>query len=232
MAQRATSLGPKPSLFFFLFFGGFCFFFFALFFFVFLIEKKPVFPLEKGIFCLFSMFLFLSPWTFFGLPPFFLFLFLCLSLSLSFYCLFFLLVFLLCFIFVSCFCLFFISLSSLLLFHEKNNMNIFNCNFFFSWNIFSFFLVSCLAFLFQIPFSYLLLFPDFKFFLFNINVFSFKKNKLISTKKQTKKLQQNGFFMNLCFAKCEKLSFFLPLFCQILVHVQKNTIKKGISAHF
>ena len=118
MAQRATSLGPKPSLFFcfcffvvlFVFFGGFkgqvrwpkgpphlalnppyFLFVFLLLFVFFLVpclslllidKKKPVFfPLEKGIFCLFSMFLFLSPLTFFGLPLF-LFLFLCLSLFL------------------------------------------------------------------------------------------------------------------------------------------------------
>ena len=100
MAQRATSLGPKPSLFSFFF--GFCFFS-LLCFLCFLIDKNPVFPLEKGIFCLFSMFLFLSPLTFFGLPLF-LFLFLCLSVVLFFFPSF--LVFLFCFIFVSCFCLF------------------------------------------------------------------------------------------------------------------------------
>ena len=46
---KGTSLGPKPSLF------SFCFFWFLFFFFallsLFLIDKKPVFPLEKGIFC-------------------------------------------------------------------------------------------------------------------------------------------------------------------------------------
>ena len=67
MARRATSLGPKPSLVVFVF----------LFF---LIQKETlVFPLEKGIFCLFSVFLFLSPLAFFDLPLF-LFLFPCLSL--------------------------------------------------------------------------------------------------------------------------------------------------------
>ena len=129
MAQRATSLGPKPSLCSFCFFFVFFIAFLSLLFFN---RQKPVFPLEKGIFCLFSMFLFLSPLTFFGLPLF-LFLLLCLSLSLVFlssFLSFFLLSF--CFLFVSCFYLFFMFLSSLLLFHEKNNMNIFNCNFFFS----------------------------------------------------------------------------------------------------
>ena len=39
------------------------------------------------------------------------------------------------------------------------------------------------------------------------------------------------FFMSLCFAICEKLSFFLAIFEQILVDVQKH-YKIGISAHF
>ena len=84
MAQRATSLGPKPSLcfgvssffvfclfvffeltppyflFVFVFFFFFCFCFLCFPFFVFLIDKKPVFPLKKGIFCLFSVSPFVS----------------------------------------------------------------------------------------------------------------------------------------------------------------------------
>ena len=113
MARRATSLGPKPSLFVFVFFwflffvlfffcGGFkgqvrwpkgpprlalnppyllfLFLFFVPFLSLLLIEK-PCFLPKKGIFCLFSVCLFLSPLTFFGLPLF-LFLFLCLSLAL------------------------------------------------------------------------------------------------------------------------------------------------------
>ena len=151
MAQRATSLGPKPSLFFvfvffllffvcfFCFFGGFkgqvrwpkgpphlalnppylfFLFFWVLFFSLLcflclLIDKKTCFfPLEKGVFCLFSMFLFLSPLTFFGLPffcfPFSVSLLLfsfylpsCLSFLLSFSFLFLSLSFL---IFLHCFC--------------------------------------------------------------------------------------------------------------------------------
>ena len=65
--------------------------------------------------------------------------------------------------------------------------------------------------------------------------FWFQKNKLkkhIFSKKGG--LQQNGvFFMNLCFAKCQKLSFF---FWHFFLHVfgcfSKNTIKIGILAHF
>ena len=133
----------------FLLFLLFCFFW--VLFFGCLIQKKPCFPPEKGIFCLFSVFLFLSPLAFFGPPSFSV----SLSLSLSFL-LFFLSSFLSLFFAVFWFLVsvsFFIFLSSLLFFHERNNIKIFNCKFFFS-EIFSLFLVSCL-FLFQVPFSYL-----------------------------------------------------------------------------
>ena len=88
MAQRATSLGPKPSLFVFCFvfvlfflvfsFGPphlalnppylfFLFFFFVVFLFFFVpflslcLIEKPCFPPGEGIFCFFSVFPFLSP---------------------------------------------------------------------------------------------------------------------------------------------------------------------------
>ena len=42
-----------------------------------------------------------------------------------------------------------------------------------------------------------------------------------------------GFFMNLCFAKCEKLSFFLgQFFWHFFGCFFKNTIRIGILAHF
>ena len=48
-----------------------------------------------------------------------------------------------------------------------------------------------------------------------------KKKKQIFGQKGG--LQQNGFFINMCFGKCEKLSFFLcPFFGQILGDVQKT----------
>ena len=177
------------------------------------------------------MFLSLSPLTFFGLPLF-LFLFLCLSVVLFFFPSFlsFFFAFFLFLVLVS----FFPFLSSLLLFHEKKNIKIFNCNFFPEIFSLSFGFLSCFSV--SNPFFLSLLFPDFKLcFLFNINVFSFKKNKLKSTKKTKKsQLQQNGFFfMNLCFAKCQKLSFFF--FASFLPNFgwcSKNTIKIGISANF
>ena len=126
MARRATSLGPKPSLFCLVFS---CFFFFVLFF--------CFFPLEKGIFRLFLSVSLCFSLAFFGLPLFQC-LFLCLSLVLVFLSSF-LSFLLLSFVslFLSLFCCF--CLSSLLLFHERNNIKIFNYKPFFI-NPFSFFL--------------------------------------------------------------------------------------------
>ena len=123
MVQRVTPLGPKPSLFVFLLF--FCFLSFPF-----------CFPPKKGIFLfIFSVSLSFSL-NLFWPPPFSV----SLSLSLSCSCVsFFLLVFLFAFFLFLVFVSFFIFLSSLLLFHEKNNMKILNCNFFVS-SIFSLFL--------------------------------------------------------------------------------------------
>ena len=100
-------------------------------------------------------------------------------------------------------------------------------------NIFSFFgFLSC--FLFEISFSYLCFFPDFEFcFLFNIIVLGFK-NPSCKTQFISKKWLCNitFFFINLCFAKCEKLSFFWgAFFCNFLVVFEKH-YKIGILAHF
>ena len=167
MAQRATSLGPKPSLFS-CFFFWFLFFFFALLS-LFLIDKKPVFPPRKGHFLLiFNVSLSFSL-NLFWPPPF------SVSLSLSLCCSFFFpsfLSFFFAFFLFLVFVSFFPFLSSLLLFHEKKNIKIFNCNFFLKY--FLFLLVSCLAFLFQIPFSYLC------FFLFLSYVFCSTSMFLVS----------------------------------------------------
>ena len=99
------------------------FFMFFLFSFLSLLfnTKKTLFSPRKGHFYLFSVFLFLSPLAFFGLPLF-LFLFLCLSL------------FFFSFFLPSCL---FLSFSFFFaLFHERNNIKIFNCKFFLI-NIFS-----------------------------------------------------------------------------------------------
>ena len=199
MAQRATSLGPKPSLFSFCFFWVFVVFFFAFLSLFFDRQKTCFSPIEKGIFCLFSMFLFLSPLTFLASP------FFCFSFSVSLFLLSFFLSSCLsfCFLFVSCFCLFFIFLSSLLLFHEKT-MNIFNCNLFFFLKYFLFLLVSCLVFCLK-SFFLSLLFPDYKLCVCSTSMcLVSKKTKLKSTKKKQKnKLQQNGFF------------FYEPVFCKM-----------------
>ena len=168
------------------------------------------------------MFLFLSPLTFFGLPLF-LFPFLCLSVPLFFLPSFlsFFFAFFLFLVFVS----FFPYLSSLLLFHEKKNMKIFNCNLF-SWNIFSFFWFPVLLFCFKS------LFLIFAFFLILSYVFSstsmFLVSKITNWEAQKNKKKQiatkRGFFMNLCFAKCEKLSFFFfcPVFANFWLMFKKH----------
>ena len=116
MARRATSLGPKRSLFVLVVFW---------FVFCFLKQKKLVFLPEKGISCLFSVFLFLFPLAFFGIPLF-LFLFLCLSV---FFFVFFLFVFPFCVLLVPCFCLFCFFFFIAFFFHERNNIKILNCKF-------------------------------------------------------------------------------------------------------
>ena len=67
-------------------------------------------------------------------------------------------------------------------------------------------------------------------FLFNINVLGFKKTKLKNTNFWSKgELQQNGFFMKLCFGKCEKLSFFCPLFAKFWLMFKKHYKKRYFS---
>ena len=166
------------------------------------------------------MFLFLSPLTFFGLPLF-LFPFLCLSVVLFFLPSFlsFFFAFFLFLVFVS----FFPYLSSLLLFHEKKNMKIFNCNLF-SWNIFSFFWFPVLLFCFKS------LFLIFAFFLILSYVFSSTSMFLVSKrtnwearKNKKNKLQQNGFFYEPVFCKMWKvIVFFSPFFANFWLMFKKH----------
>ena len=85
MAQRATSLGPKPSLFYFFFsfcvFWGFVFLFFCFRVFAFAI-KSPVFPPKRGMVCVFFCVSLCFSLALFELAPFSLLVF---SLSLSLY---------------------------------------------------------------------------------------------------------------------------------------------------
>ena len=151
------------------------------------------------------MFLFFSSLNLFWPPPFSV----SLSLSLSCSCLsFFLLVFFFAFFLFLVFVSFFIFLSSLLLFHEKNNMKILNCNFFFP-SIISLFLVSCLVFSLKSLFLSL-------FFLILSYVFcstslflGFKKPKLKNTNFWSKGgLQQNVIFYEPVFCKMWKVIVF------------------------
>ena len=186
-------------------------------------KKNLVFPLEKGISCLFSVFLFLSPLAFLAS------LFLCFSFSVSLFSSFlsfFLLVFVFAFFWFLVLVSWFLFLSSLLFFHERNNIKKFNCKFFLHpyFIIFwfpVFFLSS--SFLLSLPF------PDFKLcFLFNIKVFGFKTDN----QKKTEFFGQKGvatkraFFNQPLFCKMRKvIVFFVPLFWANFGRCSKNTIK-------
>ena len=209
MARRATSLGPKPSLFIISFLLGWvCF---LLSFLCFSLQKNWVSPPRKGHFCLFLSLSLCFSLAFFGLPLF-QFLFLCLSLVL-FFCL-------PCLFCLLSFGSFFLSLSFLLFLlfafvsWKEQHQGILIAISFLS-SIFS--LLggggSCLVFPFQIPFSYLcvlLFFPDFElYFLFNMNVLGFKTNNTKNTIFWSRGgLQQNAFFYQPVFSKCEKVIVF------------------------
>ena len=155
------------------------------------------------------MFLFLSPLTFFGLPLF-LFLFLCLSVVLFFFPSFlsFFFAFFLFLVFVS----FFPFLSSLLLFHEKKNIKIFNCNFFLKY--FLFLLVSCLAFLFQIPFSYLCFFLILSYVFCSTSMFLVSKRTNWKAQKNKKKpiATKRGFLWTCVLQNVKSYRFFFASF--------------------
>ena len=204
MAQRATSLGTKPSLF------VCCFvFFFPFLSLLFNSKKKPCFfPQKRAFFCLFlSVSLCFSLAFFLGLPLF-QFLFLCLSLPF-----FFLSSFLSFFFAFFCFLVFvslFPFLSSLLLFHEEDNIKNIQLQSFSSL-IFSLLggFLSC--FIFEIPFSYLCV------FLLSLSYVFCSTSLYLVSKIQVEKHQflvkrgvstKRFFFMSLVFCKMRKVIVF------------------------
>ena len=218
----------------FLFFFCFCFVFvfvicLFLSFLCFLIHKNLVFPLEKGIFCLVLSVSLCFSLAFFWPPPFSI----SLSLSLSCSCpFFFLLVFLVCFLLVLVYVSFFPFLSSLLLFHERNNIKIFNCNLSLHQH-FLLVLFPVLCFLSN-PFFLSLLFPDFKLcFWFNINVFGFKTNSLTKQKFLVKRgvATKRFLFIWTCVLQNVKTYHFLPFLGNVWLMFKKH-YKIDISAHF
>ena len=212
----ATSLGPKPSLFLF------CFVLFLfLFSFPFFASKrqKTCRPPRKGhllfIFECLPLFLLSLFWP----PPF------SISLSLSLSCSilsFFLLVFLFCFLFVPYFSLF-LSLSFFFAFvsWKEQHQSIKLLLFFLKY--FLFFGVSCLGVSVQSLFLSLF-FPDFKLcFLFNINVFGFKKQSWKTPIFGQKGGCNKTVFLWTCVLQNVKSDrLFCPIFCPILVDVQKH----------
>ena len=221
------------GLFFLCFFVYFFFFLFLFFWFLvfgfFFTKKNLVFPLEKGIFCLFSVFLFLSPLAFFGLPLF-LFLFLCLSL------------FFFSFLIPSCLC-FLLSFGSLFWYLSlfffllcfsfmKGTTSKYSIASFFFINIFSFFGFQsffCFKFLFlifAISWFSVMFFVQHQGFWFQHK--QLKKQNVWSTRG----LQQNGvFFYQPVFYKMSKVIVF-GHFGAIFGWCSKSTVKIGISAHF
>ena len=129
----------------------FCFFWFVFVPFLSLLctAKKPCFPPRKGHFWFIFECLPLFLLTFFWPPPLSMFL----SLSVSSSCPFFLsfLSFFFAFFCFLVFVSFFPFLSSLLLFHEKNNIKLFNSKVFLHQSFLFFGFLS--SFLFEIPFS-------------------------------------------------------------------------------
>ena len=222
MAQRATSLGAKPSLFiiscFFCLVVSFPFFAFY--------TQKPCFPLDKGIFCLFLSVSLCFALAFFGLPLsqlFFLFLCLSLSLSLSLLFLSFFLPSCLCFCFllVPCFCLvlpFYLFFAFVSWKEQHQNIKLQS----FSSSIVSLFLVSCLVISFK-SLSYLCFFLILIYVFVQHQCFGFKKKQV----EQHQFLVKRGVatklpFMNLCFAKSESYLFFLPFFGKFWLMFKKT----------
>ena len=161
--------------------------------------QKVLFFTEKGYFESLPLFLLSLVWP----PPF------SISLSLSLSCSF-LFSSLLSFFFAIFWFLVFVSffpfLYYLLLFHERNNIKIFNYRVFHDQYLL-FLGVSCL--IKKNIFLSLFFFPDFKFCFCSTSMFLVSKTQVKNTILWSKGgLQQNFFgFMSLCFAKCEKLSF-------------------------
>ena len=217
---RATSLGPKPSLFvFFVCFLLLFVFFLVPFLSLLLIEKPDFSPWKRHFWFIFSVSLSSSLNLFW--PPPFLFVFLCLSFALVFlssFLSFFGLSF--CFLFLSLFhCSFFFAFVSSIEQHENIKLQ-----FILFINMFSFFgFLSC--FLFEIYFSYLCFFLILSYVFCSTSLFLVSNNPSWKTPMFGHKGGCNitVFFMNLCFAKCEKLSFFLGglFFGKFLVAFQK-----------
>ena len=232
-------------LVFCVFFGVFFFFLFCVFFllvfccfvFPFLASEwqKTCFPPKKAFFFVYFWSVFLC---FFWPCTCSISRLLSLSLSLSLVLFFFssLLSFFVCFLLVpSFFSLYLFFFSVLFAFVSWNhNIEIFNFKVFFINPMSVFGLLSCfslsnpffLSLFFFLVFSYV--------FLFNINVFGFKKTQVEKHHLLVKRgVATKRFFNNLCFEKCEKLSFFFwPFFGQNLGWCSESTVKIGISAHF
>ena len=214
---------------FFWFFLGFLVFCFGSFpFFVF--NRKTLFSPQKGHFLFIFHCLPFFLHSLFWPPPFSLFL--SLSLSFSFFLPSFLSFFFAFFCFLA-FVSFFLLVSSLLLFHEKNNIKIFNYKVLFI-NPFSFLLVSSLLFLSNPLSLSLFFFPDFKFCFCSTSVFFFKKCKFKKHQffKKNRGCNITVFLWTCVLQNVKSYRFLGGHFFAFFGCFSKNTIKIGISAHF
>ena len=223
MARRATSLGPKPSLFVFFvcFLLVFFFFFLVHFLSLFLIEK-PCFPPQKRAFFVFFLGVSLSfSLAFFRLPLFH-FLFLCLSvflfflpsfLSFFFASFLFLVLVSFSFFFLLCFCFL------------KRTTSKYSIRKFFFIHPFSFLLVSSLLFSYKFPFLIFAFFLILSFVFCSTSVFGFKECKFKKTHffKKRGVAQHNGFFLWTCVLQNVKsYRFFLGIFWLFFKKHYKN----------
>ena len=166
-------------------------------------------------------------------PPF------SISLSLSLACsflYFFLLVFLFCFLLVPCFCLFLCFSVFFAFVSWKEHQNIQLQSFFI--NPFSSFWFPVLFSLWN-PFFLSLLHPDFKLCFCSTSMFLVVKTQKTPIFGQEGGCNKTFFFMSLCFAKCDKLSFWGPFLGKFWLMLKKHyklryfsTFLKAKNDHF
>ena len=180
----------------------------CVFSFPFFASNRNCFPLEKGIFVYFWV----SPFVLLSLfwpPPFSISLSPSLSLSLSllfFFNFFFLLVFLVCFLLIPCFCLFRCFSFFFAFVWWKNNIKTFHCNLFKS--IFPLWGGAPVFFYLSNPFSYLCFFLIFSYVFCSTSMLLVSKTQVEKHQFLVKRgVATKRVFMNLCLAKCDKLSF-------------------------
>ena len=219
MAQRATSLGPKLSLFTFLLFVSFL----LGLFFIWSLIGKPCFSPQKGNFCLFICVSLCFSLVLFGPPPFFPFSF---FVSLSFF-------FCSCFLPVFHFCFWFLLYLSVLFLFQDVILFLFFCLLScFVLNHHVWFLVALHLVLFFLLFLAFVAFIFCYFLILTTNQKSSLKKMETAKKKQKWKMHKKRTFWQEQLAQvCSQIvSFFLFRVSLNFAFFAENTIKIGVSA--